>query len=333
MKDFDVSKEWVILAPAAGGATVKAAAGELARRLGELRSGPVPMRSADESAPPEETPIIVLNAGDGGRGYSWRAGEDRVEIYGDSPKGLLDGAFDFLEALGFSWEGDSVRPPLPVEGQGSLGSKRVPLARPGAYAASDAAADRTVAEAAPGESPLALVARAAWSRAEAVRCRGKVNAEARRLAAEYGLLLEAPGPRPGTLLPRLLILIKPDFFRMEGGRRRLDRCFCPSNPAAIAAAARRAARYFRRRPRADVYRFELPRLEEGQALCSCPACRAFSPREQAIMAANAVAAGLEIAAPGARLLVESWDDDDLEPAVRPRNNILIKAGRTGNPEG
>lgn len=317
MREFDVSKDWTILAP-----TENLAARELARLLGELRGKAIPIVPADAPAPPETTPVIVLNAGDSSNGFSWRAGEDRVEIYGDSPKGLLNGAYDFLSALGFAWEAPGgVRFPRTAKNGGAPAPTRFPLARSGAYQkASDGTA---VVERARGEAPADAVRRAAWAKADAVRLGRRLDGELWRMAGEYGLVVEADGPRAGSLLPKLLFPFRPDLFRMERGRRRTDLCFCPTNPKAAAAAARRAARYFRRFPHADAYRFAAAG-SSGRALCSCPACRAFTPAEQAIMAANAVAAGLAEASPDARLVLEIDIAEDAGSVILPRANLLLR---------
>ena len=326
MREFDVSKHWVILAPRrrpSADLIEGVAARELADRLGYLRGIPIPILPADSPAPSESTPIIVLNAGNASNGFSWRAGEERVEIYGDSPKGLLNGVFDFLRSLGFGWDG-SVRLPPAAKNGGESAPARLPLAKSGAYEKAPDGDWPRVVERAGGETPEGQVMRAAWSGADAVLLGGKREKGARRLAAEYGLFVEAAGPRPDSLLSKLLFPFRADLFRMESGRRRTDRCFCPTNPQAAALAARQAARFFKRSPRADIYRFVLEGDPAGRAICACPSCRAFSPAEQAILAANAAAVALEETAAEARLLLDLELPEEEHPLIPPRGNLILR---------
>ncbi len=344
MREFDIGRPWTVLAAspdAAGpdGAAVEAtAARELARWLEELRASAgseetVPVLQANAPAPDENVPIIVLNAGDSSDGFSWRAGADRVEIYGDSPKGLLSGVYDFLRALGLSWERPGAPPRFPYIPDGKL-----TLAKTGAYE-KDEGHRKTLApdRAAAGTELVEFIAWAARSKARAVyipRLRRNAGDAATDSARAYGIDIETDAPAPRTLVPRRLLLIRPELFPLIGGRRRLRGAFCPTSPEALRIAEERAERYFGSRPAADCYRFE-PGLDEAP-WCACPSCRAFSPAEQKLMAANAVAAALERAQeraqkrtqrqtrPGARLLVEIGDSYAPETsAIEPRNNIVI----------
>ena len=112
MLTFDVSKNWVILLPA-NASHIEKAAGDLAHYIGLLASTdgarapePLPLLDASDSAPDETIPIIILNYEDRDlsyNGFSWRAAPDRVEILGDSARGLCNGVYGFLDALGISW--------------------------------------------------------------------------------------------------------------------------------------------------------------------------------------------------------------------------------------
>lgn len=132
---FDVSRDWVILAPVFPAA--RTAAAELSHYIELLRnqaglSQKAPrvwmaapaVEDAAGPAPGDSVPIIVLNADTGGperSGFTWRLGRDRVEIYGDSGRGLCNGVFDFLAGLGIRWpmpgREELPNPPAPDGGQ------------------------------------------------------------------------------------------------------------------------------------------------------------------------------------------------------------------------
>jgi hypothetical protein len=111
MPEIDISRNWAVLAPGDPASTF--AAKEIVRIFARLRPDagifPVmaPVFDAAGNVPEDDRPVIVLNAGDDpeGRtnGFSWRAGPERVEIIGVSGRGLLNGVFSFLAALGMGW--------------------------------------------------------------------------------------------------------------------------------------------------------------------------------------------------------------------------------------
>lgn len=316
-----------------GGFVARTAAAELAAAIGDLRAAlagrsggteadRAPVHPADAPAPEEGVPIIVLNAGDSSDGFSWRAGSDRVEIYGDSPKGLLNGVYDFLGALGLRWDtpGPPILPAMP--------SPVVVLPRSGAYEPDAEGSEVSIPAERPGSrlgaTTAELIRWAASGKASAVYLADRRRARAldERTAAaarDFGVEIEIDGPRPYALVPRVLFPFKPDLFSMEGGRRSFARGFCPTNPNAIRIAKERAGRFFRAHPGAAVYRFEAA----SASRCACPACRAFAPAEQTLMAANAVAEALARERPGARLSVDLGGEETLVAAVAPRENVLV----------
>lgn len=357
MREFDISKPWTILASSPASSSGRPietkAAEELSRWLGELRgrsapgekSEPLPVVASDGPAPDESVPIIVLNAGDSSDGFSWRVGESRVEIYGDSPKGLLNGVYDFLGALGFSWSDPAgsrfpetaaisaavlAAPAAAASPAGNRGTV-YKLARSGFYEKPDSAARLVFPADNPNETRIALIERAARNKADAAhfgspgtRSLKPFSEEEYAAARAAGIELELDGPTPRELVPALFFPWKPDLFRMESGRRRWDRNFCPTNPRTVRLAAKRAVRFFRKRPPADAYTFRTDTGKDGRsAWCSCPTCRAFSPTEQALMAANAVADALAETAPGARLLLNLDAPGNESIAVEPRSNIIV----------
>ena len=113
---FDVSKPWTIVRPQ----SCAEAAGAIARTVGGLRG----RLSAEHTLPDiigtdenqNEDYIILINCDEGSKklGFSWRAGESRVEIYGHAPASLNAAAADFLAALDVYEEADgSLKLPQP----------------------------------------------------------------------------------------------------------------------------------------------------------------------------------------------------------------------------
>ena len=112
MINFDVAKDWIILFQP-DVTEAKRAAEDLARYIGLLASSagahapkPIAIKDTSGPAPPATTPVIFLNSEGGGperNGFTWKAGLERVEIYGESGRGLCNGIYSFLASLGISW--------------------------------------------------------------------------------------------------------------------------------------------------------------------------------------------------------------------------------------
>jgi hypothetical protein len=154
MAFFDVSLNWVILAPQIPAA--RTAAAELSRIIALLRTqatlsrDPPAVEDAAGPAPGDSVPVIVLNAAEDSRersGFTWRCGRGRIEIYGDSSRGLCNGVYDFLAALGVRWPQPRSTstpveelPPRPTEGAYKLklsAAGSYPLRDDRAYVSSD----------------------------------------------------------------------------------------------------------------------------------------------------------------------------------------------------
>jgi hypothetical protein len=328
---FDVSREWVILSPG----PARTGADELARCLDQLRTraglslGPPVIGDAAGPAPPESVPVIILNAGDlsGGsgadlsrNGFSWRLGRDRLEIYGDSLRGLFNGIFDFLAALGIGW-------PEPDR------EKMPPPARAGLYPLKD---DRAYGPSAPPPRELRrliidekkspreiqnLIRWAARNKFDALvfSLGGKILMDKKNsqgpleILEEYSLILEAGGWDLSLLAPRRFFLFHRDLFRMESGKRTKKFNFCPTNPETISLLKEEAARRFTAlfSVHSEIRTLHLwPDRGHEKTWCSCPACRAFTAEEQNRIAVNAAADILADLAPEARLsLYESSNEE------------------------
>jgi hypothetical protein len=345
---FNVAQEWIILSPA-GVRAADAVAADLAvcvaalrGRAGLGRTTP-PIADAGGPAPPDSAPVIILNAGDSspdhpaGRcrnGFTWRAGQDRVEIYGDSDRGLCNGVFDFLSSLGIRW---------PAPGREELpdpaGMGEYQLAAGGAYAPSeDAPENRRRIVIGKNTAPKkrdALIRWAARNRIDALvfSLDDRVFRRLRRgkdplaTAKRYAMIMEAGGWNLSLLVPRRHFFLHRDLFRMDAGKRVRRFNFCPTNPRTIAFIREQGKRRFgavlRLHPETGIFHLWPDRGHET-AWCSCPACRAFSPAEQNRMALCAAADALAEIAPAARLSFLEEAGDSPEPAATapPRQNLF-----------
>jgi hypothetical protein len=365
MDSFDISAKWVILSPF----PVPAPAEDLARRIAALRERDglgldIPaILDAAGPAPEDSVPIIVLNmehASDERGGCTWRIGRGRVEIYGDSRRGLRTGVYSFLAALGLRWPGPGLEtlPQAPAVSAGpaesaSAGAGIYPLSVPGVYVRSDLSPENRRRLIVPPhvsdrEIP-ALYLWAARNRVDALvfslrdnRFRRAPRTARRKAAAEllkdWGFIIERGGWDLSFLIPRPYFFFKRDLFRMEGGRRKKAHHFCPTNPQTISLIQLRIAALLKRQKLwygAGRSGTERDRVEQARAepqgpgpyprriyhlwpdrgaerlWCACPACRAFSPREQIRLAVNTAAA--LIAKQDPQAFVSCWEKDE-DPA-------------------
>jgi hypothetical protein len=321
---FNVAREWIILSPAgvrAAGAVAEDLAVCIAalRGHGGLGRTTPPIADAGGPAPSDSASVILLNAGDsspdrsaGGRrnGFTWRAAQDRVEIYGDSDRGLCNGVFDFLSNLGLRW---------PAPGREELpdpaGRGEYQLANDRACVPSEDAPEsrrRVIIErnAAP-KKRNALIRWAVRNRADALvfslgdrvfrHPRGR---DPFAPAERYAMIVEAGGWDLSLLVPRRYFFLHRDLFRMDAGKRVRRFNFCPTNPRTVALIRKQGKRRFGAllRLHPEIGTFHLwPDRGHETAWCSCPACRAFSQAEQNRMALCAAADALAEIAPAARL--------------------------------
>jgi len=155
-------------------------------------------------------------------------------------------------------------------------------------------------------------------------CSEGLHREYVKLIKKYELVIEAGGRELSILLPRSLFMFHKELFRMEQGKRKKKHHFCPTNPKTTAVIAENAQKIFERSMQIVTPRrvFHLwP--EEGQenTWCACPACRAFSPAEQYIIAVNTAADVLEKLDPNARLSFIDYGEDG-KSGIAPRKNMF-----------
>jgi len=146
-----------------------------------------------------------------------------------------------------------------------------------------------------------------------------------KLMKRHSFIIEAGGRDFSLLLPRRLFLFHRDLFRMEQGKRKPDHHFCPTNPKTTAVVAERARRLFARAMRKTT----VPRIfhllpDEGYETvwCACPACRAFSPAEQNLIAINAASDALAKLDPAAQLAFFNFGDEGKEEEITPKENVF-----------
>ena len=326
MSTFDVSKEWIILLPS-DAVNAKKAADDLARYIGLLtylnkNSPPKPPAIIDTQTSSPSGALIVLSSENNGpehNGFSWRAGTEQIEIHGESSRGLCNGIYSFLAALGFSWPAPG-KETLPQTGTDQ--SQKFPLStnkthEPSGYKGSNPAAAPLRRFIPAGKKALNSIlknveASAAWAARKrydaivfplAAFLSGMTMRKIKQLsqtAGEYGVYLEAGGRDLSSLVPRKYFLLHRDFFRMEQGRRKKAHHFCPTNPGTIRIINKKGTKAFQAAEGIKVFHL-WPDKGAENTWCSCPTCRAFTPSEQNRIAVNAAADVLSALNPDASI--------------------------------
>jgi len=146
-----------------------------------------------------------------------------------------------------------------------------------------------------------------------------------KMIKNHGMYVEAGGRDLTLLLPRKLYFADSGMFRLEQGMRKLTHHFCPTNPKTIAAVSQNAHDYFS----AIMQSVTNPRIfhllpDEGceNTWCACPACRAFRPCEQYIIAVNTVADVLLKFDSEARLGYIDFNTEPDAAGVPPKKNMF-----------
>jgi len=147
-----------------------------------------------------------------------------------------------------------------------------------------------------------------------------------KLAKRYAFNIEAGGNDISLLLPRSKFLFNSELFRMVQGRRSPSVHFCPTNPKTTAIVSKRMHELVG----SVIEKVTVPRIfhllpDEGHETtwCQCPACRAFRPAEQYIIAVNAAADALAKYDAEAKLAYIDFDTEPEAARVMPRKNTLI----------
>lgn len=146
-----------------------------------------------------------------------------------------------------------------------------------------------------------------------------------KLIKQYELNVEAGGRELSLFVPRNLFLFHRELFRMEQGRRKKKYHFCPTNPKSTAVITENAQKIFESSLQVVTQRrvFHLwPEEGHENTWCACPACRAFSPAEQYIIAVNTVADVLAKLDPNARLSYLDYGEEQGKTGIAPRKNMF-----------
>ncbi|HQA68741.1 MAG TPA: DUF4838 domain-containing protein [Aggregatilineales bacterium] len=327
MRIINLSTGWRIHAAPGEHPTAELAAAELYHLLSRI--------AGEGTAGGEGGVDFILSHGDGtGDSFRWQAAPDRVELHGESPRALLYAVYNFLEALGCRWPapgpaGERIPqgvefelPDEPVEDAPTLPGRCLIIA----HHAFMEDADHWIIWAARNrlngvffhtiEDPLPLGAAPA---AQYERLRDTIIP----LARERGMTIELGGHLLADLLPRDLFAQMPGAFRYHNNQRTPDHNLCPSDPAGLNTVRRNAQAFFRAFPEADVYHIWPDDIPQG-GWCSCAQCSAYTPSEQALLAINAVAEGLEYVHPGAQISFLAYYDTERVPRrVKPRHNVSL----------
>ena len=319
MTNFDVSKEWTVLVPPELVHERKAAE-DLSRYIGLLAglcvqgpnkgSVPRPIIIADAAGPAPSGAVIVINSGPNGpeqNGFSWRAEPDRVEIFGESNRGLCNGIYSFLSVLGISWPapGQEKLPSLGANAPHEIPLVKHSVHEPSNYKGNDPGAVPWRRFVPAGKRVIRDTLKksevfAAWAarhrydalvfplEAFASGFTGPKLKLLKKIAGEYDIALEAGGRDLSSLVPRKYFSFHKDFFRMEEGRRTKVHHFCPTNPGAIGIINKMGKKLFLGAEGINTFHLWPDRGAE-KTWCSCPTCRAFTPVEQNRIAVNAAA--------------------------------------------
>ena len=300
MTTFDASKKWVVFIPP-DDMGIRKAAEDLAGIIGLLSGGEkIPLLSSAQNAAIGNEAHIVLNYEEKNRnrnGFCWRVSSDRLEILGESCRGLCNGIYSFIESLGVNRPAPGLQElPSPMKDKiYNLKSERV-------HESSHTGIMRRYIAGDDGQKIDTLLKKAdtlsewtASNRYDAMIfpftsfLSKRSNASLKQLKQylnDYDISLEAGGEL-SLLLPRRYFLLHRDYFRMEEGKRVSVHHFCPTSPGAAEIVRREAEKLFTLAD-VEVYRFYADKGAEN-VWCSCPCCRAFTPPEQGRIALNIAA--------------------------------------------
>ncbi|MCL2186045.1 MAG: DUF4838 domain-containing protein [Treponema sp.] len=146
-----------------------------------------------------------------------------------------------------------------------------------------------------------------------------------KLIMTYALNIEAGGRDLPLLLPPRLFAADRELFRMEHGKRVKKFHFCATNPKTTKIISENAHILFERvldkvTPPRIFHLF--PEKAHENTWCACPACRAFSPAEQYLIAVNSAADALAKLDADARLHYIDYDTEPEAEGISPRKNVI-----------
>jgi hypothetical protein len=341
---IDFSKGWQIIVPPDVPQVEKAVV-DLSRCFGQVaalnggRAEPPAIVNALEPMSSEKLSSFVLNCETSvdlrRNGFAWRAKSGRVEIFGESARGLCNGIYSFIAAMGISWPNTNEEK-LPTAGAGLV---RDSASEPSHFDEKNPLASSWRRFVPAGKSGLRKMlaksgAFAAWAGRNrydalviplaAFVSDGQKLKQLDKFAGDYGIALEAGGHDLSSLLPRNVFLLHRDYFRMEDGKRKMDHHFCPTNPGALKLIGKEAEKLFRAagevKPSVRKVFHLWPDKGAETAWCSCPTCRAFTTQEQNRMGVNAAADILAVLNPDA--MITLYENSGESGKISIRKNVF-----------
>ena len=147
-----------------------------------------------------------------------------------------------------------------------------------------------------------------------------------KLINTHGLRIEAGGNVFSLLMPKKLFSVNRDLFRMDQGIRKPDHHFCPTNPKSISIIMENSHKLFA----SVLEKVTPPRIfhilpETGfeETWCACPACRAFIPAEQYLIAVNSAADSLAKIDIDAKIAYIDFDTEPDAAGISPKKNVIV----------
>jgi len=331
MAGLDLADEWEILPAASGEPTAALAARELQQTLQRIGGRPIPL----VVMPHPEVKLFRLSHGQGERdGFSWRIGPSEVHLDGETAPGLLYAVYSLLEALGCRWvspgEAGERLPAATLFSLAAEEERDFPRLSGRCLVIGHHAFLREVDDWIiwAGRNRLNTLFIHATQEALALGAVSERHWQSHKdralaLARERGMTIEHGGHGLAGLLPRALFRSLPRAFRYDGVRRTPDYNFCTASAEARRIVQRNAAAHFTAHPEADVFHLWADDIPGG-GWCACPACRDFTPSEQALRATNMVAEALESVNPSAVLSFLAYHDTEAPPTrVIPKRNVAL----------
>jgi len=151
-----------------------------------------------------------------------------------------------------------------------------------------------------------------------------------KLINTHALRIEAGGSDFSLLLPKRLFAVDRELFRMDQGIRKPDHHFCATNPKTISIIMENTLKIFTgilnyvTPPR--IFHL-LPDKGHEETWCACPACRAFSPAEQYLIAVNSAADSLAKLDMNAKIAYIDFDTEPDAEGISPKKNVFaVKTG-------
>ncbi len=322
-----ISAEWLIEL-ISDDPVARFAAQELRRTLQRIGTPPLSIVAQADG------PRIALRHGPAGDGFVRTAHAQGMTLRGDGPRGLLYAVYDLLEALGCAWvapgpAGERLprydRVTLPTESiarQPALPGRCLIIGHDFFLET----AEEWILWAARNRLNTIFIhtidRRLALGACHLRRWRAR-RKTLLPLLRERGMLLELGGHGLSTLIPRAAFRSTPQAFRHDGVRRTPDHNLCPSGATTRDLLRRYGAAFFRAYPEAQVYHLWPDDLRAG-GWCHCPDCVNLLPSDQALLAANELAAALAEINPTARLAYLAYHDTESPPTrVKPHPNVVL----------